>query len=76
MTTSVIYSASMKSYQYPNFNILENKLDGYFYVHVYGQRHTGFETKICSTSPGTMMHVIHMHFVFFSVFENFKALFS
>ena len=49
--------------------------DGYFNVHVYDQRHTGLETKTSSTSHGTMVHVIHVQFVVFAVFENLKASF-
>ena len=51
-------------------------LDGYFYVHVSAQRHTGLETKKDPTSPGTMAHVIHVLFVVFTVFENLKASFT
>ena len=67
----------MKRYQYLNFDILENvQLDGYFYVLVSGQRHTGLETKSSSKSPGTIVHGIHVLFVFFTVFENLRASFS
>ena len=52
------------------------QLGGYFSVHAYGQRHTGLETKTSSTSPGIIVHVIHLHFDVFPVFENFKASFS
>ena len=44
--TYFIYSASMKSYQYPNFQYFGKyiiQLDRYFYVHVSGQRHTGLK---------------------------------
>ena len=61
----------MKNYQYPNSDILENiiiKLEGYFYVHFSGQRHIGLETKISATSPGTMVHAIHVLFVVFAAF--------
>ena len=27
-------------------------------------------------SPGTMVHVMHVHFMFFAVCKNFKASFS
>ena len=27
-------------------------------------------------SPGTIVHVMHMHFVFFAVFKNLKSSFS
>ena len=41
-STIVVYSASMKSYQYLNYDILEKiQLYGYFYVSVSGQRQTG-----------------------------------
>ena len=52
------------------------QLDGYFYHHVSGQRQTGLERKISSTSPGTMVHVMHLLFVVFTFFENLKASFS
>ena len=51
------------------------QLDGYFYVHVPGQRQTGLE-KNSSMSPGTMVHEMHVLFVLFAVFENSKASFS
>ena len=37
----------MKSYRYQNFDILENmiQLDGFFGIHVFGQRQTGFVKK-------------------------------
>ena len=55
----------MKSYQYQNLDILENiQLDGYFCNHVSGQRRTGLEKKFSSTSPGTILHVMHVLFVF------------
>ena len=66
-----MYSASMESHQYPNYYIIQ--LDGYVYVRVPGQRHTGFESKTSFMSPGTMVHVIHMLFAVFAVFENLKA---
>ena len=44
------------------------QLDGYFYVHVNGQRHTGLETKISSASPVTMVNVIQVLFVVFAIF--------
>ena len=28
------------------------------------------------TSPGTMVHEMHVHFMFFAVFKNWKSLFS
>ena len=50
------------------------QLDGYFYVHVSGQRGSGMEKKISSTIPGTMVHVMHVLFVFFAVFENYESI--
>ena len=52
------------------------QLDGYFYISVSGQQHTGLETKTSYTSPGAMVHVIHVLFVVFTVFENLKSSFS
>ena len=52
------------------------QLDGYFYVHVSGQRQSGLGTKPSSTCTGTMVHMIHVLFVVFAVFENLKASFS
>ena len=52
------------------------QLDGYFCIHVSGQRQTDLGKITSSTSPGTMVHVMHVLFVFFAVFENFKASFS
>ena len=52
------------------------QLNGYFYIHVSGQRQTGLEKRTSSTSPGTMVHVMHVLFVIFVVFENLKAYFS
>ena len=49
------------------------QLDGYFYIHVSGQRQIGVENIGSSTRPGTMVHVL---FVVFAVFENLKASFS
>ena len=40
------------------------------------QRQAGLERNTGSVSPGTMVHVMHVQFAFFSVFENSKALFS
>ena len=61
----------MKSYQYSNFDILEYmiQLDGYFYVNVSGQRKTALEKNNSSSSPGTMVHVMHVLFVFYAVFS-------
>ena len=42
------------------------QLNGYFYIHVSGQRQTGLEKRTSSMSPGTMVHVMHMLFVLFS----------
>ena len=52
------------------------QLDGYFCIHVSGQRQTGLEKNTSSTSPGTMIHVMHVLFVSFKVFENLKASFA
>ena len=40
------------------------QLNGYFYVHVSGQRQTGLERLNSSTSPKTMMHVMQVLYVF------------
>ena len=50
-------------------------LDGYF-CNVSGQQRTGLEKHTSSTSPGTMVHVMHVLFVFFAVFETLIASFS
>ena len=47
--------------------------DGYFCIHVSGQRQTGLEKNTSITSPRTMIHVL---FVFFTVSENLIASFS
>ena len=52
------------------------QFDGYFCIHLSGQWQTGLEKNTSSTSPGTMVHVMHMLFEFFAVFENLKASFS
>ena len=68
----------MKSYQYQNIDILENiqiQLDGYFCIHVSGRRQTGVEKNTSSTSAETMVHVMHVLFVPFAVFENLTASF-
>ena len=51
-------------------------LDGYIYVHVSGQSQTALEKTPNYTSPGTMVHVIHMLIVFSAVFKHLKASFS
>ena len=40
------------------------QLFGYCYVHVSGQRQAGLERYNSYTSPGTMVHVMHVHFMF------------
>ena len=55
---------------------LDGVLDGYYYVHVSGQQHTGLEKNTSSTSLGTMMHMMPVLFVFFAVFEKLNASFS
>ena len=52
------------------------QLDGCFRIHLSGQRQTGLEKNTSSTSPGTMVHVMHVLFVFFAVFDKLKASFS
>ena len=52
------------------------QLDDFFCIHVSGQRQTGFEKNSSFTSPGTIVHVMHVLFVFFAVFENSIASFS
>ena len=49
------------------------QLDCYFCFHLSGQPQTGFETNTNSTILGTMVHVMHVLFLFFAVFENLKA---
>ena len=52
------------------------QLDCYFCIHLSGQLQTGFEENTSSTSPGTMVHVMHVLFVFFAVNANLTASFS
>ena len=52
------------------------QLFGYCYVHVSGQRRTVLERLNSSTSPGTMVLVMHVHFMFFAVLKNLKSSFS
>ena len=55
----------------PKFGLLGKymiQLDSYIYVHLSGQRQTGLEENTSSTSLGTMVHVMHVLFVFFAVF--------
>ena len=52
------------------------KLDSYICIHVSGQLQTGLKKNTRFTSRGIMVHVMHVLFVFFAVFENFKASFS
>ena len=57
----------MKSYQHRNFNILENI------------KYSSLATvtfMILVTSPGTMVHVMHVHFMFFVVLKILKSSFS
>ena len=44
------------------------QLYGYFYTCVSGQRLTGLERLNSSSSPGTMVQVIQILFMFFVVF--------
>ena len=52
------------------------QLDSYFCIHVSGQWQTGSKKNTSYKSPETMVHVMHVLFVFFAVFENLKASFS
>ena len=52
------------------------QLFGYCYVHVSGQRQACLERKTSYTSPGTMVHVMHVHFMFSAIFKNLKSSFS
>ena len=52
------------------------QLNGYFCIKVSGQRQTGLGKNTSFTSPGTMVHVMHVLFVFFAVFEKLIASFS
>ena len=72
---SVNEKLSESKFQYSGKYIIQ--FDGYFYVHVSGKRQTCLEKKGNNyTSHGTMVHMIHVLFVFFAVFENLKASFS
>ena len=44
------------------------QLDGYFCIHVSDQRQTGLEKNTSFTSPGIMVHMMHVLFVLFAVF--------
>ena len=48
----------------------------YIGIHVSSHRQTGLEENTSFTSPGTLVHVMHVLFVFFAVFDNLKASFS
>ena len=52
------------------------QLDGYFSIHLSGQRQTGLKKNNSSPSPGSIVHVLYVLFVFYVVFENSKASFS
>ena len=52
------------------------QLIGYCYVHASGQQQAGLERKKSYTSPGTMVHVMYMHFMFFALLKNLKSSFS
>ena len=41
------------------------QLDGYFCIYVSDQPWTGLEKNTSFTSPGAMVHVMHVLFVFF-----------
>ena len=64
----------MKSYKYPNFDVLENIK--YSSTATFTFMFLVLEKRTSSTSPGTMVHVMHVLFVLFAVFENLKAYFS
>ena len=78
MTQSIIflkyiYSASMKTYQYLNFDILPNTTATFTFMFLVNDR---LIWEINSfTSPGTMVHVMHVLFMFFAVFKNLKSSF-
>ena len=61
--------------KYRHFGKFIIQLDGYFCIHVSGRRQTGVEKNTSSTSAGTMVHVMHVLFVSFAVFENLTASF-
>ena len=67
-----IISVNEKLEKFPYFGKYKILLDGYFYIHVSGQLQTGLEKLNSSASPTTMVHVMHMPFVLFVVFENSK----
>ena len=52
------------------------QLYGYFHVHISGQRCTGLERYISSTSPETLVHVMRVLFMIFAVYKNLKSSFS
>ena len=43
---------------------------------VSGQRHDSLERLNSYTRPGTMVHAMYVHFMFFAVFKNLKSSFS
>ena len=52
------------------------QLFGYCYVHVSGQRQADLEGWNSYNTSGTMVPVMHVHFMFIAVFKNLKSSFS
>ena len=52
------------------------ELDGYICITVSCQRQAGLENNNSFTSPGTIVHVMHLLFMFFAGDENSKASLS
>ena len=52
------------------------QLFGYCYIHDSGQQQACLDRLNSYTSPGTMVHVMHTHFMLFAVFKNLKSSFS
>ena len=49
------------------------QLFGYCYVHVSGQRQADLDRENRHTTLGTMVPVMHVHFMCFAFFKNLKS---
>ena len=67
----------MKSYQYRNFDISENILySSSATVTFMFLVNDTMVWRNSFTSTGTMVHVMHVHFMFFTAFKNLKSSWS
>ena len=69
---SVHEKLPVSEFQYFGNYIIQ--FDSYFYVRITIQRQTGLRNKNRSTSPGTMVHVVFMLFVFLAVFKKIESI--